>query len=187
MECMTEAQVNNLRRWELEECEWKIAQQLRDILQVRNCDAPTLTDVIPAMDIIDERLATDTTNAALDPAIRVAVGCAKRTINHYYNKSDESAAYRIAMILDPQYKFRYFTENGWLDSWISDARFTVRQAYDNNWKGRTSGAANEGDGDGHMVRPLHANVSHNPIALLTRIVNLRHIRRVRLMRKEHRL
>lgn len=37
MECMTEAQVNNLRRWELEECEWKIAQQLRDILQVRNC------------------------------------------------------------------------------------------------------------------------------------------------------
>lgn len=60
-------------------------------------DAPTLTNVIPSVDIIDERLATDTTNTALDPAIRVAVGCAKQTINHYYNKSNESAAYRIAM------------------------------------------------------------------------------------------
>lgn len=60
-------------------------------------DAPTLTDVIPSMDIIDERLATDTTNAELDPAIRIAIGCAKRTINHYYDKSDESAAYRISM------------------------------------------------------------------------------------------
>lgn len=49
------------------------------------------------MDLIDEHLATDTTNLQLDPAIRVAVGCAKRTINHYYDKSDESAAYRIAM------------------------------------------------------------------------------------------
>ena len=60
-------------------------------------EAPTLTDVIPSMDEIDEQLATDTTDTTLDPAIRVAVGCAKRTINHYYDKTDESAAYRIAM------------------------------------------------------------------------------------------
>ncbi|EPS96429.1 hypothetical protein FOMPIDRAFT_1130448, partial [Fomitopsis schrenkii] len=96
---------------------------------------PTLTNVIPSVDIIDERLATDTTNTALDPAIRVAVGCAKQTINHYYNKSNESAAYRIAMILDPQYKLQYFTENGWLDSWIDDARLAVQQAFDENWQG----------------------------------------------------
>ncbi|EPS93984.1 hypothetical protein FOMPIDRAFT_64674, partial [Fomitopsis schrenkii] len=101
IERMTDAQANNLRRWELDEREWEIARQLRDILQVSSHfvgeDAPTLTDVIPSMDIIDERLATDTTNAELDPAIRIAIGCAKRTINHYYDKSDESAAYRISM------------------------------------------------------------------------------------------
>ena len=34
VERMTEAQTNNLRSWELDEREWKIAQQLRDILQV---------------------------------------------------------------------------------------------------------------------------------------------------------
>lgn len=60
-------------------------------------DAPSLTDVIPAMDLIDEQLATSALDPALDPAIRVAVSLGKRSINHYYNKSDESAAYRIAM------------------------------------------------------------------------------------------
>ena len=35
IERMTEVQANNLRRWELDEREWKIARQLRDILQVR--------------------------------------------------------------------------------------------------------------------------------------------------------
>lgn len=64
-------------------------------------DAPTLTDVIPSMDIIDECLVTDMTNTALDPVIHVAVGSAKCTINHYYDKSDESAAYRIAMSKSP--------------------------------------------------------------------------------------
>ncbi|KAH9908827.1 uncharacterized protein B0H18DRAFT_830128, partial [Fomitopsis serialis] len=105
-----------LRQWELNEREWTIAQQLCDVLRVSHFgeEAPTLTDVIPSMDEIDEQLATDTTDTTLDPAIRVAVGCAKRTINHYYDKTDESAAYRIAMILDPRYKLQYFTEHGWL-------------------------------------------------------------------------
>ncbi|KAH9910769.1 uncharacterized protein B0H18DRAFT_838559, partial [Fomitopsis serialis] len=121
----------NLRQWELNEREWTIAQQLCDVLRVfadateffsrEGEEAPTLTDVIPSMDEIDEQLATDTTDTTLDPAIRVAVGCAKRTINHYYDKTDESAAYRIAMILNPRYKLQYFTEHGWLASWVSDA------------------------------------------------------------------
>lgn len=34
IERMTDAQANNLRRWELDEREWEIARQLRDILQV---------------------------------------------------------------------------------------------------------------------------------------------------------
>ena len=37
IEKMTEAQANNLRQWELNEREWAIAWQLRDILQVSSC------------------------------------------------------------------------------------------------------------------------------------------------------
>ncbi|KAH9912441.1 uncharacterized protein B0H18DRAFT_824236, partial [Fomitopsis serialis] len=120
-----------LRRWELEAKEWKIATQLRDVLQVfyqatqffsrEGDEAPALTDVIPSMDIIDQRLATDSINRDLDPAVRVAVGMAKQTINRYYSKSDESAAYRIAMILDPRYKLQYFHDHDWTDEWIAQA------------------------------------------------------------------
>ncbi|TFY53317.1 hypothetical protein EVJ58_g9512 [Rhodofomes roseus] len=98
-------------------------------------DAPGLTDVIPAMDIIDQQLATDSLNQTLDPAICVAVSLGKRAINRYYNKSDESAVYRIAMVLDPCNKLQYFRDNARPDEWIVDARFLVRQAYDKDWKG----------------------------------------------------
>ncbi|TFY50962.1 hypothetical protein EVJ58_g10810, partial [Rhodofomes roseus] len=96
-------------------------------------DAPGLTDVIPAMDLIDKQLATGTLDHKLDPAIRVALGLGKRAINHYYNKSDESEVYRIAMVLDPRNKLQYFRDNAWPDQWIADARFLVRRAYDEDW------------------------------------------------------
>ncbi|TFY69264.1 hypothetical protein EVJ58_g529 [Rhodofomes roseus] len=99
-------------------------------------DAPDLTDVIPAMDDIDKNLATGSLNQGLDPAIRVALGLGKRSINHYYNKSDESAVYRIAMVLDPRHKLQYFRDNAWPEEWIAQARFLVRQAYDEDWKGQ---------------------------------------------------
>lgn len=60
-------------------------------------DAPGLTDVIPAMDIINEKLATNALDQTLDPAIRVAVSMGKHTVNHYYNKTDETSVYCIAM------------------------------------------------------------------------------------------
>ncbi|KAH9913382.1 uncharacterized protein B0H18DRAFT_888328, partial [Fomitopsis serialis] len=104
IEKMTATQANGLRRWELSEREWEIATQLRDVFydatqffSREGEEAPDLTDVIPSMDLIDHQLATDAINTDLDPAIRVAIGMAKRTINRYYDKSDESAAYRIAM------------------------------------------------------------------------------------------
>ncbi|KAH9840298.1 uncharacterized protein C8Q71DRAFT_703012 [Rhodofomes roseus] len=147
IEKMTEAQANGLRKWELDKREWTLATQLRDVLQASRLvtlwyfsragkDAPDLTDVIPAMDIIDQKLATGSLNQALDPAIRVALGLGKRSVNHYYNKTDESAVYRIAMVLDPRHKVQYFRDNNWPEEWIAQARFLVRQAYDEDWKGQ---------------------------------------------------
>lgn len=150
---------------------WQVFNDATEYFSREGEDAPTLTDVIPSMDLIDERLATDMTNIDLDPAIRVAIGCAKRTINHYYDKSDESAAYRIAMstsscfmlylffvslliiwsVLDPRYKLQYFSENDWLPSWVSDARLAVEQAFEKDWKGRVS----SGLGDEKRVPVRH--------------------------------
>jgi hypothetical protein len=114
----------DLRQFELAEFEWKIAAQLRDALKVRiqslmvshglslqqryqilknatlffSRSTPNLATVIPAMDVIDERFSTDSLNrAGYDASIRASLGLAKRTLNRYYNMTDWSEVYRIAM------------------------------------------------------------------------------------------
>jgi hypothetical protein len=57
-----------------------------------------LVTVIPAMDLIDKRLTTDSLNQSkYDISIRAALGLAKKTLNRYYNMTDWSELYRIAM------------------------------------------------------------------------------------------
>ena len=61
-------------------------------------DSPLLSEVIPAMDIIDEALTTHSLDEdSLEPAIQAAVNLARKTINRYYDKTDDSECYRIAM------------------------------------------------------------------------------------------
>lgn len=49
------------------------------------------------MDLIDERLTTYSCNKKYLPAICTAVGLAKQTLNRYYELTDHSEVYRIAM------------------------------------------------------------------------------------------
>jgi hypothetical protein len=113
---------NGLRKFEMSGEEWIIAGQLRDVLKVCSpavsylCllittiaqvfkDAtlffsratPNLASVIPAMDHIDERLATGALNRDFNVAIRVSLSLAKKTLNRYYEKTDQSFLYRTAM------------------------------------------------------------------------------------------
>ncbi|EPS96715.1 hypothetical protein FOMPIDRAFT_62232 [Fomitopsis schrenkii] len=104
---VTQEQENGLRKYELMRREWEIATQLCDVFfdatqffSHEGADAPDIMEVVPAMDIIDRTLADDMLtmqDAALNPCIHVAVGLAKNTMNRYYNKTDKSAAYQIAM------------------------------------------------------------------------------------------
>ena len=55
------------------------------------------THVIPFMDNINDRLTAQANNDAYSPAICVALGIAKKILNHYYSRTDDSEAYRIAM------------------------------------------------------------------------------------------
>jgi hypothetical protein len=111
-----------IRKYELSESDWVIARQLRDVLKVCNLlylmlylltlqicqlfkDAtlffsrgtPSISTVIPAMDHIDEHLATAATNQGYTLAIKAALAIGKKTLNRYYNQTDHSDIYRIAM------------------------------------------------------------------------------------------
>ncbi|KAF9536556.1 hypothetical protein CPC08DRAFT_611104, partial [Agrocybe pediades] len=94
-----------MRQYEIFEDEWGILEQLRDLLKLFK-DAtlyfsratPSLAMVIPAMDHIDQHLATHAVNYDDNSiAIRAAASLGKATLNKYYNATDHSEVYRIAM------------------------------------------------------------------------------------------
>ena len=58
---------------------------------------PNLATVIPAMDHIDSVLATNAIDNRYCLAVQAALTIGKKTLNHYYSKTDLSNIYRIAM------------------------------------------------------------------------------------------
>lgn len=68
---------------------------------------PNLPTVIPAMDHLDSFLAT----AALDdqylPSIQASVTIGKKLLNKYYDMTDHSEVYRIAMGMFSTYHMPY--------------------------------------------------------------------------------
>ncbi|KAG2085773.1 uncharacterized protein F5147DRAFT_588812 [Suillus discolor] len=137
IDAITDKRKLGLGEYALEDEEWMLAKQLRDVLKILK-DAtlyfsrgtPNLTMVIPAMDHIDNVFTNCTIkNENLDPAIRSALGLAKRTLNHYYSCTDSSVVYRIAMVLHPRHKLSYFKAAGWQDDWIHTAEQLVRDEF----------------------------------------------------------
>jgi hypothetical protein len=58
---------------------------------------PNLATVIPAMNMINRKLTTDSITRTYKPAIQVSLRLAKKTLNRYYSMTDWSEVYRIAM------------------------------------------------------------------------------------------
>jgi len=78
--------------------------------------------------------------------IRAAIGLSKKTINRYYDKTDHSEVYRIAMVLHPRHKLQYFRTARWEPEWIQTAEDIVRSEYSRKWAKRspaTSPSSNE--------------------------------------------
>ncbi|KAF8546938.1 hypothetical protein OG21DRAFT_1370878, partial [Imleria badia] len=123
----------------LDEEEWELLRQLRDVLQILkdatsyfSRSTPNLAMVIPAMDFIDETFATGMLKQKkLSPAIRAAISMAKQTLNRYYSLTDFSDLYRITMVLHPRHKLAYFKSAGWSSEWIETAKELVTNAYNN--------------------------------------------------------
>ena len=53
--------------------------------------------VIPVMDHIDDHLSSAAINDDYPLALKAALTISKKTLNRYYNKTDDSEVYHIAM------------------------------------------------------------------------------------------
>ncbi|KAF9223621.1 hypothetical protein BS17DRAFT_659092, partial [Gyrodon lividus] len=95
-----------LRKYKLDDDEWNLLEQLHDIdilkilkdaMPYFSRATPNLATVIPTMDLIDKKLTTYSLNPKYSPAICATVSLAKRTLNQYYQLTDSTEVYRIAM------------------------------------------------------------------------------------------
>jgi hypothetical protein len=108
-----------LRKYELDNDDWAIIGDLVAVLEVCNCsycpylltnigqqykkatlyfssDTANITAVIPAMDKLDSNL-NPRSKKQYHPSIGAAMRLAKKKLNRYYELTDLSSAYRIAM------------------------------------------------------------------------------------------
>ncbi|KAJ7697117.1 ribonuclease H-like domain-containing protein, partial [Mycena metata] len=103
----------NLRQYELEDEEWEVLKDLLRVLKDLTLKfsqegVATIAHVIPAMDKIENMLETEADDKKLSPAIKSALKKGQKIMNSYYTKTDQSYAYRIAMVLHPGLKLEYF-------------------------------------------------------------------------------
>ncbi|KAG2035083.1 hypothetical protein BDR03DRAFT_868867, partial [Suillus americanus] len=122
---------------ELEDTEWVILQQLRDVLKILkdamlyfSCATPNLVMVIPAMDHIDKMLTPYSRNKKYLPSIHSAVQLATNTLNRYYQLAKKSCTYHILMVLHPQHRLAYFKAAHWEDSWIKTAEQLMHEEFE---------------------------------------------------------
>ncbi|KIK94272.1 hypothetical protein PAXRUDRAFT_12146 [Paxillus rubicundulus Ve08.2h10] len=129
-----------LRKFELADHEWELVEQLHSVLKILK-DAtlffshatPNLATVIPVMDHIDEKLTTHSLDPTYTPAIHTVLGITKKTLNRYYQLTDSSEVYWIAMILHPQHKPMYFKAARWEEDWIKTAEGLVQNKFKHSY------------------------------------------------------
>ncbi|KAK0457626.1 uncharacterized protein EV420DRAFT_1643476 [Desarmillaria tabescens] len=115
---MTGEQDNGLYEYELSKDEWAVIKDLHDMLQITvlkdvtlyfSCSTPNLATIIPAMDHIDKVFATAAlNNVKFSPPMCAALAIAKNTLNVYYNCTDKSKVYQIAIdLVTSEFKAKY--------------------------------------------------------------------------------
>ena len=125
-----------------------------------SCANTSIATVIPAMDHIDSVLinvivtGTDQKEIKLLASIMAALSIGKHTLNHYYDKTDLSEVFCIAMgkylsfilsfdmlmyffvVLHPHHKLQYFKNAGWTQEWIDTAQGIVETQFKHAYASR---------------------------------------------------
>jgi hypothetical protein len=102
------------------------------------------------MDHIDKALATSSNDSyQFSPSIHAALALGKNAMNKYYNKTDQSEVYCIAMgeppfylfyttfyvvsVLHPRHKLEYFKKHNWEDMWVNAASEIVHKEFNRTY------------------------------------------------------
>ncbi|KAJ3765114.1 hypothetical protein FB446DRAFT_627431, partial [Lentinula raphanica] len=122
----------------LDDEEWDAINGLVSVLKVLkeatsffSTASQSVSSVIPAMDTIDETFASGIVDEiTISAPVRHALSVGKRTLNKYYQLTDDSYIYWMAIVLHPRLKLEYFENAEWPQSWIDDAVAVTRETWE---------------------------------------------------------
>ncbi|KIK90256.1 hypothetical protein PAXRUDRAFT_152024, partial [Paxillus rubicundulus Ve08.2h10] len=112
-------------------------------------DSAMIAAVIPAMDKLDNKLKQQTKND-YHPAVISAMQLTKNKMDQYWQTTDLSNVYHIAMdmfsalFLHPGLKLEYFCTKAWEQEWIETAKKLVHDKFANKYEKTAEKAANSG-------------------------------------------
>ena len=104
------------------------------------------------MDHLDSHLLNVASNLKYLITMKAALSIGKKTLNCYYDKTDHSKVFRIAMgkphlmfslflsnivlqytVLHPRHKLQYFKNVNWLPQWINIAKNIIRKEFEHSY------------------------------------------------------
>ncbi|KAI1787165.1 hypothetical protein LXA43DRAFT_896664, partial [Ganoderma leucocontextum] len=91
-------------------------------------------EVIPYIDVLTAHLDDFQDNLTLTMGIRTAAKRGRLMLSKYYSLTDETAIFRIAMILHPAFKLSYFHKADWPEDWIKEARRLIVDEWTSRYK-----------------------------------------------------
>jgi hypothetical protein len=129
------------------------------------------------MDLIDEQLTKFSHDHTLSPTICAGIAIAKQTLNRYYELTDSSDVYHIAMgestnyeyivhlklfaVLHPRHKGNYFKLVKWEDEWVQTAKKLVCNRFEQSYA-----AEEEYNSDIEVTEKLSMSMLSQPDCLL---------------------
>ncbi|PIL32936.1 hypothetical protein GSI_05054 [Ganoderma sinense ZZ0214-1] len=145
-----------LRRFIVDDEDWPILEQLHELLAtfleatlaISQSATPLIHDVIPWIDVMTKHLEDTRDNVDKLPIIRAAARKGYKILQKYYRHTDETPFYRIAMMLHPCYKKRYFVRARWPRDWVEKALSLLHTEWEMRYRNQTDPAAAEDSSSG---------------------------------------
>ncbi|OAV93878.1 hypothetical protein PTTG_27195 [Puccinia triticina 1-1 BBBD Race 1] len=152
----TLVQINSIVQCEAAICKWQHHKQLgidckfhldkydldlaRDLLEILSIfykitlqilisGSARLSNIVVFIDQITKHLSTAISGSKYPPALKNACQIGLKITNKYYSLTDNSPLYRIAIILHPLFRDKYFKLLRWEPEWIAEAIQLAREMW----------------------------------------------------------
>ncbi|KAG8692217.1 hypothetical protein FRC11_003774, partial [Ceratobasidium sp. 423] len=113
-------------------------------LSLSRASVPMLGNVIVLYDSLNHDYSQMCRNINLPVWACDGANCARLKFTKYYQKSDESVLYRLAILLNPSFRVHYLTRAEWPEDWIDTAVDLLEEYWEKHYK-RIQAPADEPD------------------------------------------